>query len=333
MRASATVDLTSAYIDVEYIGTIGVGTPPQYFSMDFDTGSSDIWIPSEDCTTCGNHTLFEYDKSSSALMLNSSWSLRYGDGSGVQGYTAADNIVVQDDTVKNVTIGLVFSESSDFSRDGYLDGIFGLAFPALSYTDLKKPFVEMMYDQKLIDEAIVGVWLGRSQDGGYGEINFGGTSSEHYEGDFTYIPVTEKRYWQVRFDGITLGNRTYLSPQHQSAIIDTGTTLTVLPIALSRRLHEQIPGAVYNDSYGWRVPCNTTSDLVVDFLLGNQSFPVNATDLIRERSSPKQPDLCFSGVAEADSPLVIMGDTFLHSYYSVYDYANARIGFAPARRP
>lgn len=140
--------------------------------MDFDTGSSDIWVPSVDCARCGDHPLFDAEDSSTFKSGgNMTWSLRYGDGSGVYGVTGYDTIHLGNGLSEpGQLIGLVEAETFDFTMDPNLDGIFGLGFPPLSLTGQNVSIVQAMKDEGRIPSAQVGVYLGRARDGGKGEI-------------------------------------------------------------------------------------------------------------------------------------------------------------------
>lgn len=55
-----------------------------------------------------------------------------------------------------------------------------------------------MVDQGLVKEPVFSFWFNRNageKEGG--EIVFGGVDSNHFKGEHTHVPVTEKGYWQV----------------------------------------------------------------------------------------------------------------------------------------
>ena len=68
--------------------------------MDFDTGSSDIFLPSTSCdNSCDGHTRYNPVASKTAVDLNDTFLLEYGDGSSVSGEQYNDTVSIAGLTV------------------------------------------------------------------------------------------------------------------------------------------------------------------------------------------------------------------------------------------
>lgn len=89
---NATIINLNNYANVEYFGTISIGVPKQFFSVIFDTGSSNLWVPSLDCPCTVNHRGYKSNDSvRSNLTGSESFSIAYVSGT-VRGSSVRDNV-------------------------------------------------------------------------------------------------------------------------------------------------------------------------------------------------------------------------------------------------
>jgi hypothetical protein len=118
--------------DVGYSATIQLGTPPQDYLLIMDSGSADLWVGSESCTSlqggdCGPHQFLGTNSSSTFVDSQQPWNIQYGTGS-VAGTKVTDNLAVAGMALNAHPFGVAAQESVDFSAASVVfDGIMGLA--------------------------------------------------------------------------------------------------------------------------------------------------------------------------------------------------------------
>lgn len=95
LEARQSESLTDQSDGEEWTGTISIGTPAQDFVIDFDTGSSDLWVASSSCSGCEASHTYSASSSSTSDEQSGTFSIEYGDGSEASGpiYTDDGTIV------------------------------------------------------------------------------------------------------------------------------------------------------------------------------------------------------------------------------------------------
>ncbi|KAJ2082414.1 hypothetical protein H4R24_001582 [Coemansia sp. RSA 988] len=199
------VRLTDA-TDTYYYGVISVGSPSQNFTVTFDTGSANMWIPGVCCTSkaCLQHNRYDHDRSSTYKPLNGQFAIQYGTGE-VHGVTSQDTVKVGGITIKDQPFAETVSEDEAFELpDTEFDGLFGLAFKSLSSGGLVPPMTKMI-EEALVDEPVFAFALSQGHRS-FGELLLGSYNKLHYKGELRWMRVTRAKYWQVTMEGIWYGD-------------------------------------------------------------------------------------------------------------------------------
>jgi len=330
------------YLDAQYYGPITIGTPPQDFTVIFDTGSSNLWVPSTHCLEsnvgtlpCRTHNTYNASESATYVENGEPFVLRYGTGQ-LRGFDSVDTVTFGGDiAVQNQIFGEAVSEPGITFVAAKFDGIFGLGYPELAVHKNEPPF-NMAWDQGLVQENLFSFYLNRDPEGEVGGIiDFGGMDEDYYEpSTLQWLPITRELYWEINMSGVSVNDtsKTSVCQGGCAAIVDSGTSVITGPEDEINDINRAI-GAIPFIAGEWLVRCKNIPTMPdVTFNLGGRDYTLTAEQYVLQVTQDGVTQ-CISGFMGLDipppsGPLWILGDAFMGQYYTTFDFGNNRVGIA-----
>ncbi|KAJ6478606.1 acid protease [Mycena vitilis] len=323
--------LTAEDGGAEWDGKISIGTPPQPFLVQFDTGSSDLWVPSISCRSegCASKHKFDASKSRTVKHHTGVFNITYGDGSTVAGPVDTDTVTVAGIKATGQYFSAVTTVSSSFA--GAADeGILGLGFPSISALN-QTPVFNTAYKQGAVKADRFGFFLSNESS----TLYLGGTDKSKYIGEIEFHNVKVKAFWQITHADVRVAGS--LAVPCFDTVIDSGSTLISGPPDAVAQMYAKVHNStLYDKDNGYySYPCANPPHISFSWG-GGREWAVSAENFnlgpIEEGSS-----LCQGAVAAAtDLPFGkgawLVGDRFMQNVYTVFDFNTSAVGFATLKK-
>ncbi|PYH97258.1 yapsin [Aspergillus ellipticus CBS 707.79] len=325
-----------------YLLNLTLGTPAQKFSLALDTGSSDIWVNTANSTFCSAdgdpcnvYGVYNASASSTYDTVGTSINITYAGGTNAYGPYATDKLTIGNATIDKMQFAI--AESSTAAQGivgiGYQISTYSAEWDNKEYTNLPQALV----DSGAIKSAAYSVWL-NGLEASTGSVLFGGVNKAQYLGELQTLPIVpvygEYHSLAIALTGVSVetdsDSNSYTQNLPLSVSLDTGSTFTMLPEALTDKIYKAL-GATYDEKVGAAyIDCDIREkDYNVTYSFSGATVTVGMSQLILDATETGFPkDTCVFGLVPSEPGVNLLGDTFLRSAYVVYDLANNEISLA-----
>jgi len=367
LGSETAVGLSNCHL-MSWSGKIELGTPPQEFSVEFDTGSADLWVPSAKCDdSCNEHTdwqLYDETKSSTYKQALSkgqdTYKIQYVKGEEVSGVLASDTLRLTDRLAIEDQAFAQITSFHHFHSCGEQEGRLGLAFERVSAHTLPTPISNL---KKQLLNPMFSLYFDRTDDyknGGSSpdassEIIFGGVDQNYYDGCLNWHKIdqfdtTEQRdfasgYWNFKLDKVLVGG-TELANSGSVAFVDSGSAFLMGPTSIVNEFIMRNNFVCYDmffpdepdeiDCFNpigfdlMTIDCEGPMQSL-DFVADGKMYSLEKDDLVVKQDTPVG-TLCTIPVLRNDEPGWILGDGFLNAHYAAFDFGKMQVGLAPLAR-
>ncbi|KAI0153912.1 aspartic peptidase domain-containing protein [Pestalotiopsis sp. NC0098] len=328
-RTNGSAVTTPEQSDIEYLTPVSIGTPAQTLNLDFDSGSSDLWVFSSETQSSdvsGQSIYSPDDSSTSSLLSGEKWDISYGDGSTSSGTVYTDVVAVGGVSFDAQAVEVAEQVSDSFTEDSNNDGLLGLAFSTLNTVT---PTAQKTFFDNIRDSLDSSLWTADLKNGEPGTYNFGWIDDSLYTGDIAYTDVdSSDGFWSFTADSCS--SSASASSTTLTGIADTGTTLAFLPSDVCESYYSSVSGAEYSSSYGgYLFSCD--ADLPdFNFVIGDTTITIPG-DYVNYAAVDSAETQCYGGIQpDTDIGFSIFGDIALKAAFVVFkdDGSSPQIGFA-----
>lgn len=342
----------------EYLMNVSLGTPPFPIMAIADTGSDLFWTqckPCEDCYTqydplfdpkasstykdvsCSSSQCNALDRDASCSTDNTcTYSMSYGDRSHTKGNVAAETLTLGSTNnrpvqLKNMIIGCGHDNAGTFNKKG--SGIVGLGGGAVSLVSQLGDSIDGKFSYCLVPIS--------SENDRTSKINFGSNAAVSGTGAVStpLIKKSPETFYYLTLESISVGSKKIQYQGSDSGtgegniIIDSGTTLTLLPIDFYYKLEEAVASSIdaerkEDPPQGLSLCYSATADLKVPVI----TIQFHGADVKLDSSNSfvqiSEDLVCFAFRGNDD--LAIYGNLSQMNFLVGYDTVSQKVSFKPA---
>ena len=263
------------------------------------------------------------NSSTAKKLANQNWKISYADGSGASGIVYTDKVQIGNTFVQTQAVESATKVSSDFVGETFSSGILGMAF---SGGNTVRPTRQKTYIENIQNSLSSPIFTANLQKEKPGTYQFGYIDDTAFTGSIQYTPVTKGSvFWQFTSSGYQVGTGTFKKTSIP-AIVDTGTTLLLVPSSIVKAYYSGVKGAYFDPYEGmYTFPCSAS---LPNFTFGVGSYRgvVPGSYINYGNAGLKR---CYGGIQSSDGlDVAIFGDILLKAQYVVFDYGKKQLGFA-----